>query len=107
MDIFESLENLNVSEECFDEIMGLVEEEMEKKYRSGLKDSTIDSLIQKRKKAWGDAMNKVEQEEKKAGMQPFTAYPNPPKKVKNAIMNQHKAYDKLKKTRDIVDKIRN
>ena len=26
MDIFESLENLNVSEECFDEIMGLVEE---------------------------------------------------------------------------------
>ena len=25
MDIFESLENLNVSEECFDEIMGLVE----------------------------------------------------------------------------------
>lgn len=26
MDIFESLENLNVSEECFNEIMGLVEE---------------------------------------------------------------------------------
>ena len=26
MDIFESLENLNVSEECFDEIMGIVEE---------------------------------------------------------------------------------
>ena len=26
MDIFESLENLNVSEECFDEIIGLVEE---------------------------------------------------------------------------------
>ena len=26
MNIFESLENLNVSEECFDEIMGLVEE---------------------------------------------------------------------------------
>ena len=26
MDIFESLENLNVSEECFEEIMGLVEE---------------------------------------------------------------------------------
>ena len=26
MDIFESLENLNVSEECFDEIMGLVED---------------------------------------------------------------------------------
>jgi len=26
MDIFESLENLNVSEKCFDEIMGIVEE---------------------------------------------------------------------------------
>lgn len=26
MDIFESLENLNVSEECFEDIMGLVEE---------------------------------------------------------------------------------
>ena len=26
MDIFESLENLNVSEECFDEIMGLIED---------------------------------------------------------------------------------
>jgi hypothetical protein len=26
MDIFESLENLSVSEECFDEIMGIVEE---------------------------------------------------------------------------------
>lgn len=26
MDIFESLENLNVSEECFDDIMGIVEE---------------------------------------------------------------------------------
>ena len=26
MDVFESLENLNVSEECFDSIMGIVEE---------------------------------------------------------------------------------
>lgn len=26
MDIFESLENLNVSEECFEDIVGLVEE---------------------------------------------------------------------------------
>lgn len=30
MNIFESLENLNVSEECFDDIIGLVEEELEK-----------------------------------------------------------------------------
>jgi hypothetical protein len=29
MDIFESLENLNVSEECFDEIMGIVEDTFE------------------------------------------------------------------------------
>ena len=30
MDIFESLENLNISEECFDEIMGIVEEIFER-----------------------------------------------------------------------------
>ena len=28
MDIFESLENLNVSEECFDEIIGMIEESL-------------------------------------------------------------------------------
>lgn len=32
MDIFESLENLNISEECFDEIMGLVEEILSENY---------------------------------------------------------------------------
>ena len=40
MDIFESLENLNVSEECFDEIMGLVEE-----YINELKNSTIEKTL--------------------------------------------------------------
>ena len=33
MDIFESLENLNVSEECFDEIMGIVEDTFEEMLR--------------------------------------------------------------------------
>ena len=47
MNIFESLENLNVSEECFEDIVGLVEAEL-KKYQSGLKDSTIDSMVNKR-----------------------------------------------------------
>ena len=35
MDIFESLENLNVSEECFDEIMGIVEELLNEKATVG------------------------------------------------------------------------
>ena len=40
MDIFESLENLEISEECFDEIMGLVEE-----YINELKNSTIEKTL--------------------------------------------------------------
>ena len=34
MNIFESLENLNVSEECFDEIMGIVEELLSEENRA-------------------------------------------------------------------------
>lgn len=41
MSIFESLENLNVSEECFDDIMDIVEDELTKResqqYRAGKK----------------------------------------------------------------------
>ena len=48
MDIFENLENLNVSEECFNNIIALIEEEV-KKYKSGLSDATIDSMLAKRK----------------------------------------------------------
>ena len=40
MDIFESLENLNVSEECFDDIMDIVEE-----YINELKNSTIEKTL--------------------------------------------------------------
>ena len=35
MDIFESLENLNVSEECFDDIIGIVEEILNELYEKG------------------------------------------------------------------------
>ena len=38
MDIFESLENLPVSEECFDEIMGLVEEILSEDIETTIKD---------------------------------------------------------------------
>lgn len=43
MNIFESLENLPVSEECFDDIMGLVEE-----FINELDKETIKSFIKKR-----------------------------------------------------------
>ena len=46
MDIFESLENLNVSEECFDEIMGIVEEilsESNRARRYGQKNTNTNS----------------------------------------------------------------
>lgn len=56
MDIFENLENLNVSEECFNNIIALIEEEV-KKYKSGLSDATIDSMLAKRKEAMDKAKN--------------------------------------------------
>ena len=104
-ELFRSLSE-SVSEDCFDEIMGIVEEEI-KKYRTGLADSTIDSLISKRKRNWNKAMTDQEEAERKAGMQPFVAYPVVPKKVEKAIKAQHKAFDKLRKTKDMVSKIRN
>lgn len=43
MNIFENLENLNVSEKCFDEIIGIVEEIINE-----MLDSTVDSSTEKR-----------------------------------------------------------
>ena len=51
MDIFESLENLNVSEECFDDIMGIVEE--------FLNESTYE-IIDKKEKEARDSGNEEE-----------------------------------------------
>ena len=59
MDIFESLENLNVSEECFNDIVGLVEE-----YINELDKSTIQSYISKRDENAKDAEKKFEQAKK-------------------------------------------
>lgn len=44
MDILESLENLNVSEECFDDIMGIVEEVINE-----IDNSTVASMYKKRR----------------------------------------------------------
>ena len=55
MNIFESLEKLDVSEECFEDIMGIVEE-----YINELKDSTVDSMYQKRKNIERKADRKAE-----------------------------------------------
>ena len=46
MDIFESLENLQVSEECFDEIIGIVEEI--------LSEDIVSKVIDKNKAKYGD-----------------------------------------------------
>ena len=48
MNIFESLENLSVSESCFEDIISIIEEEI-KKYKSGLSDETIDSMLKGRR----------------------------------------------------------
>lgn len=53
MNIFESLENLSVSEECFDEIMGLVEEvinEVSDKWKQNCKDNAANIKAYFRKK---------------------------------------------------------
>ena len=51
MDIFESLENLNVSEECFDEIVGIVEEIINEVSIGKWKEAAASSLP-KRKEAF-------------------------------------------------------
>ena len=62
MNIFESLENLNVSEECFEDIVSIVEEEI-KKYKSGLFDKTIDSMLNKRQEREIEAERNYDEDE--------------------------------------------
>lgn len=50
MSIFENLENLNVSEKCFNDIMGIVEEVINE-----LRDNTVDACTQKRLKNRAEA----------------------------------------------------
>ena len=72
MNIFESLENLNVSEECFDEIMGIVEtligeslqKQIDKKANAG--EISVDKAFELEKKVqnyMSDAKKEQEREE--------------------------------------------
>jgi hypothetical protein len=76
MDIFESLENLNVSEECFDEIMDMVEglvgeierKHGEPKYKYSKETGTVPAnksaeLLAKRDDAWGKEFNQAKERE--------------------------------------------
>ena len=69
MDIFESLENLNVSEECFDEIMGLVEEVINELYPATPRnvEKAVNRRIKQYKKA-GEDLAKAEKESEKSGL---------------------------------------
>ena len=49
MNIFESLENLNVSEECFNDIVGLVEEYIQEKYSVSRVKEIAASVLPKRR----------------------------------------------------------
>ena len=51
MDIFESLENLNVSEECFEDIVGLVEEYLSETNREMRYKAAKNSLSQREEQA--------------------------------------------------------
>ena len=86
MDIFESLENLEISEECFDEIMGIVEE-----YINELKDSTVGSMYQKRKEI-----------EKKADEKAH--YADTVGQTALAKAKKEKDTEKQKKIKDFIDK---
>ena len=57
MDIFESLENLNVSEECFDEIMGIVEDMLSEHIASAI-DASKKSPSEKKELLIKAALNK-------------------------------------------------
>jgi len=56
MNIFESLEELNISEECFEDIINIVEE-----YINELKDKTVMSAFNKRYDQYKDAAMKARQ----------------------------------------------
>ena len=64
MNIFESLENLNVSEECFDEIMGIVEEIINEVSVGNLSQKATKSL-EKAKVANQEAIKNFKKEQKK------------------------------------------
>ena len=78
MNILESLENLNVSEECFDEIMGIVEEIINE-----LDKSTLKSYIEKRDTEAKEAERALQQA-KKEGTATRSMLDNYLKKVSKA-----------------------
>jgi hypothetical protein len=76
MDIFESLENLNVSEECFEEIMDMVEglvgeikrKHGEPEYKYSKETGTVPAnksaeLLAKRDDAWGKEIDQAKERE--------------------------------------------
>lgn len=99
MDIFESLEDLQVSEDCFDEILDIVEE-----YINELNDETIDSLVNKRRGNLAKAIRKRDEIGKKHGKTFGVARGNLSKEEKTAIKDVQDAEKAWHKTRDAVEK---
>lgn len=91
MDIFESLENLPVSEECFDEIMGIVEELL-----SESNPKTIGASTKKRYDNYTGALKNLK-DTVKAGKDPYDAminYANASNKLERNVELANKHYDR-------------
>ena len=73
MNIFESLENLNVSEECFEDIIGLVEELLDKGVASKYRGFNS-TMTQERSKEIADSIqNEIKRDEAKVAKKPNKA----------------------------------
>jgi hypothetical protein len=93
MDIFENLEQLNVSEECFDEIMGIVEELLNEKI-------TMKEWTDKAKQVLPNRSKEVDKKEeaylKSVGVKPE----DKDKFYKNGMIPDNKEYKELVKAAD-------
>lgn len=87
MDIFEQLENLNVSEECFDDIMDIVEEYINE-VSVGLLSRAAASSLPKRKEAAIAANQRAEELGKKVRRHNFSIPPSGEEKQKEFYKKQ-------------------
>lgn len=93
MDIFEQLENLNISEECFDDILSIIEEYINETITVGKVKSAVQSALPLRMQRYKDAKTNpasTPQDIKKASDRVEKAM-----KIKSGLSNNISHYDNI------------
>ena len=100
MSIFESLGNLNVSEECFDDIIAMIEELTNREYRLAV---AADNSIKQREKEEGRADMKVQglENTKKPKDMSRREFAESDPEIKKAYADRHRAIKRLNHAYDI------